>query len=99
MTTGTKALTTPKQIAPQVLASISVSKGIGASSSRSKDRLRFSWVTVTDSREVVPKRTETPATPGRSPRTPSRPDPVRMKNMPAQTRGNSSPQLMLGGLR
>ena len=62
--TGTKALATPKRIAPEVLASIKSSRGMGASSSLSKDRPFFSKVTVTASMEVVPKRMETATTPG-----------------------------------
>jgi len=99
MMTGTKALATPKRIAPLVLASISSSNGIGASSSRSKERFFFSKVTVTASMEVVPKRMETATTPGSKVWMLSRPLPDRMKNMPVQARGKRIPQLTFGGLR
>jgi hypothetical protein len=99
MTTGTKALTIPKTIAPEVFESIRMPSGIGARRSLSKDRPFFSNVTVTPSIEVVPKRMEIAMSPGRSVRTPSNPPPDLMKNIPVQARGNMIPQLMLGGLR
>jgi hypothetical protein len=96
---GTKALATPKRIAPEVLASMRSSREIGARSSRSNDRLRLSKVMVTDSIEVVPKSIEIVTTPGRSARILSIPLPALMKNMPVHAIGNIIPQLMLGGLR
>jgi hypothetical protein len=96
---GIKALATPKRIAPEVLASISSSREIGARSNLSKDRLRFSKVIVTASMEVVPKRMEIVMTPGRSVTMLSRPLPDLIKNMPVQASGKIIPQLMLGGLR
>ena len=96
---GTKAFTTPKTIAPEVLASIRSSRDMGAKSSLSNDRLRFSNVMVTASIEVVPKRMEIVITPGRSVRTLSNPLPDLMKNMPVHARGKMIPQEMLGGLR
>jgi hypothetical protein len=86
-------------MAPVVLASIKSSREIGASSRRSKERPFFSNVTVTASRLVVPKRTDRASTPGRRERTPSSPDPDRMKNIAVQARGKIRPQLMLGGFR
>jgi hypothetical protein len=99
ITTGTKALTTPKRIAPEVFASIRSSSEIGAKSNLSKERLRFSNVMVTASMEVVPKRIDMVITPGRSVEILSNPLPDLMKNMAVQARGKISPQLMLGGLR
>ena len=99
ITMGTKALTTPKSIAPEVLASMRSSREMGARSSLSNDRLRFSNVMVTASIEVVPKRIEMVITPGKSARTLSSPLPDLMKNMPVQANGKIIPQLMLGGLR
>jgi len=99
ITMGTKALTTPKKIAPEVLASIRSSSEIGAKSNLSNDRLRFSNVMVTASIEVVPKRTEIVTTPGSNARMLSSPLPDLMKNIPVHARGNIMPQLMLGGLR
>lgn len=97
--TGTKALTIPKKIAPEVLASIRSSSDIGARSNLSKERLRLSNVIVTDNMEVVPKRMEIVMTPGKRDRTLSSPLPDLMKNMPVQARGNIMPQETLGGLR
>jgi hypothetical protein len=99
MTTGTKALTIPKRIAPDVLASIRSSSDMGARSSLSKERLRLSKVIVTDSMDVVPKRMEIVMTPGKRARTLSSPLPDFIKNMPVQARGNIMPQETLGGLR
>jgi len=96
---GTKALTIPKKIAPEVLASIRSSREIGARSNLSNDRLLLSKVIVTASIEVVPKRMEMVITPGRSARTLSNPLPDLMKNIPVQAKGKMIPQLMLGGLR
>lgn len=97
--TGTKALTTPKRIAPEVLASIRSSSDMGARSNLSKERLRLSKVIVTDNTDVVPKRMEIVMTPGKRDRTLSSPLPDLIKNMPVQTIGNIMPQEMLGGLR
>jgi len=69
MTTGTKAFRVPKKTAPEVFASMRSSSGIGASSSRSKERLFFSKVTVTASMLAVPKRIDRAMTPGSSART------------------------------
>lgn len=99
MTTGTKALTTPKRIAPDVLASIKSSSDMGASSNLSKERLRLSKVMVTANIDVVPKRIEIVITPGRSERTLSNPLPDLIKNIPVQAKGNIIPQEMLGGFR
>ena len=99
ITMGTKALATPKRIAPEVLASISSSKEIGAKSNLSNERLLRSKVIVTASIEVVPKRTEMVTTPGKSDRTLSSPLPDLIKNMPVQARGKIIPQEILGGLR
>jgi head-tail adaptor len=99
ISTGTKALTIPKRIAPEVLASIRSSSDIGASSNLSKERLRLSNVIVTDKTDVVPKRMEIVITPGNRDRTPSSPLPDLIKNMPVQTIGNIMPQEMLGGFR
>jgi len=96
---GTKALATPKRIAPEVLASIRSSREMGASSNRSNERLRFSKVMVTASIEVVPKRMEIVITPGSSVRTLSSPLPDLIKNMPVHASGKIIPQLILGGLR
>jgi len=96
---GTNALMIPKRIAPEVLASISKSREIGARSSLSKDRLRLSKVIVTDSSEVVPNSMAIVTTPGRSSSTLSSPLPDLIKNIPVQASGNIMPQLMLGGLR
>lgn len=60
---GTKALTTPKSIAPEVLANIRSSSEIGARTSLTNKRLRFSKVMVTASIEVVLKRMEMVITP------------------------------------
>jgi hypothetical protein len=97
--TGTKALTMPKRIAPEVLATIRSSSDIGARSNLSKERLRLSKVIVTDSMDVVPKRMAIVMTPGRRDKMLSSPLPDLMKNMPVQARGNIMPQEMLGGLR
>jgi hypothetical protein len=97
--TGTKALTIPKRIAPEVLANIRSCSDIGARSNRSKERLRLSKVIVTDNKDVVPKRMEIAMTPGKRDRTLSNPLPDLMKNMPVQARGNIMPQETLGGLR
>ena len=72
---------------------------MGAVSSLSKERLRFSKVMVTASIEVVPKRTEMVMTPGSSDGTLSTPLPDLRKNMPVHAKGKIIPQLMLGGLR
>jgi len=96
---GTKALATPKRIAPEVLASIRSSRDIGARSNLSNDRLRFSNVMVTASIEVVPKSMEIVITPGNRVRMLSIPLPDLMKNMPVHASGKIIPQLMLGGLR
>ena len=96
---GTKALTTPKTIAPEVLASIRSSRDMGARSSLSNDRLRFSNVMVTASIEVVPKRMEIVITPGKRDKMLSSPLLDLMKNIPVQARGKIMPQLMFGGLR
>ena len=96
---GTKALTTPNRIAPEVLASIKSSRDMGARSSLSNDRLRFSNVMVTASIEVVPNRIEMVITPGKSASTLSSPLPDLIKNMPVQAKGKIIPQEMLGGLR
>ena len=98
MIIGTNALATPNNMAPDVLDSIRRFSGIGANRSLSKERLLFSNVMVTASKEVVPKRIEMLTTPGRIPGTLSRPVPDLMKNIPVQASGNSSPQLILGGL-
>ena len=97
--TGTKALTTPKRTAPPVLASINSSRGMGASSSRSKDRPFFSNVTVTANILVVPNSTDTAIRPGSSVGTLSAPSPDLIKNMPVQASGKIRPQLIFGGLR
>jgi len=96
---GTNALTIPKRIAPEVLASISNSREIGARSNLSNDRLRLSKVMVTDNNEVVPNSMAIVTTPGRSSSTLSNPLPDLIKNIPVQASGNIMPQLMLGGLR
>jgi hypothetical protein len=95
---GTKALTMPKRIAPEVLANISNSREIGARSSLSNDRLRLSKVRVTDSSEVVPNSMEIVTTPGKRSSTLSSPLPDLMKNIPVQASGKIIPQLTLGGL-
>ena len=99
MTTGIKALTTPKRIAPDVLASMRSSSEMGAKSNLSNERLLLSKVMVTDNMDVVPKRIEIVITPGRSDRTLSNPLPDLIKNMPVQARGKIIPQEMLGGFR
>ena len=99
MTTGTKALATPNRMAPLVLASINNSRGMGASSNRSKVRFFFSKVTVTASMEVVPNRMETATTPGSRIAMSSGPRPDLTKNMPVHAKGKRMPQLMLGGFR
>lgn len=99
ITTGMKALTMPKRIAPEVLASMRSSSDMGARSNLSKERLRLSKVIVTDNMDVVPKRMEIVMTPGKRDRTLSSPLPDLMKNMPVQARGNIMPQETLGGLR
>lgn len=96
---GTKALTIPKKIAPEVLASIRSSREMGDRSNLSNDRLLLSKVIVTVSIDVVPKRIEMVTTPGRSARTLSNPLPDLMKNIPVQAKGKIIPQLTLGGLR
>jgi hypothetical protein len=96
---GTRALTIPKSIAPEVLAIISSSKEIGARSNLSNERFRVSKVRVTDSSEVVPNNMEIVTTPGKSSSTLSSPIPDLMKNIPVQASGKIIPQLMLGGLR
>lgn len=96
---GTTALTIPKKIAPEVLASIRSSREMGDRSNLSNDRLLLSKVIVTVSIDVVPKRIEMVTTPGRSARTLSNPLPDLMKNIPVQAKGKMIPQLMLGGLR
>jgi hypothetical protein len=97
--TGTKALTTPKRIAPEVLASMRSSSDMGARSNLSKERLRLSKVIVTDNMDVVPKRMAIVMTPGKRDRTLSSPLPDLIKNMPVQARGNIMPHEILGGLR
>ena len=99
ITIGTNALTIPNKIAPEVLASISNSREIGARSSLSNDRFRLSKVRVTDSKEVVPNSIEIVTTPGKSSNTLSRPSPDLIKNIPVQASGKIIPQLILGGLR
>jgi hypothetical protein len=96
---GTKALTIPKRIAPEVLATMSSSSEIGDSSNLSKDRFRLSKVRVTDSSDVVPKSMEIVTTPGRSSGIVSSPLPDLIKNMPVHASGKIIPQLILGGLR
>jgi hypothetical protein len=97
--TGTKALTIPNRMAPEVLANMSNSREIGARSSLSNDRLRLSKARVTDSSEVVPNSMAIVTTPGKRSSTLSRPLPDLMKNIPVQASGNIIPQLMFGGLR
>jgi hypothetical protein len=99
ITTGTKELTIPKMIAPDVLASMRSSSEIGASRSLSKERPLLSKVIVTASIEVVPNSIEIVMTPGRRVKTLSKPLPDLIKNIPVHARGNIIPQLMLGGLR
>jgi len=72
---------------------------MGARSKRSKDRPFFSNVIVTDSRLVVPNKTDMATTPGSNPIMLSSPCPDLMKNMPVHARGKIMPQLILGGLR
>ena len=64
ITTGTKALTIPKRIAPEVLASMRSCNEMGAKSNLSNERLRLSKVMVTDNMDVVPKRIAIVITPG-----------------------------------
>lgn len=97
--TGTKALTTPNNIAPVVLASISISRGMGARSSRSKERFFFSKVTVTESREVLPNRMDKAITPGSIAERLSSPLPDLIKNIPVQASGKIKPELTFGGFR
>jgi hypothetical protein len=99
MITGTKALTIPKRIAPEVLASMRSSSEIGDKSNLSNERLLLSKVIVTDNMDVVPKRMEIVITPGSSPRTLSKPLPDLIKNIPVHARGNIIPQEILGGFR
>jgi len=99
ITMGTKALTIPKRMAPEVLANISSSKEMGARSSLSNERPRLSKVRVTDSSEVVPNSMEIVTTPGNRSSTLSIPIPDLIKNIPVQASGKIMPQLMLGGFR
>jgi hypothetical protein len=72
---------------------------MGASSNRSKEWFFFSKVTVTDSKDVVPKRMDSPTTPGSTDKILSTPLPDLIKNIPVQAMGKMIPQLRLGGLR
>jgi hypothetical protein len=99
ITTGTKALTIPKRIAPDVLANIRSSSDIGARSNLSKERLRLSKVIVTANMDVVPKRIDIVITPGKSDKALPRPLPDLIKNIPVHASGNMIPQEILGGLR
>jgi hypothetical protein len=96
---GMNAFTIPKSIAPEVLANMSNSRGIGARRSLSNDLFRLSKVRVTDSKEVVPNSIEIVTTPGKNCNTLSTPSPDLIKNIPVQASGKIIPQLMLGGLR
>jgi hypothetical protein len=96
--TGTKALNSPKRMAPLVLASIKRFKSIGAKRSLSKERLLLSKVIVTASIEVVPKRTDRLITPGRRSRTSTAVCDFK-KNISVQATGKTNPQLIFGGFR
>jgi hypothetical protein len=96
---GIRAFIVPKMIAPDVFASIKSSSDIGASRRRSKDLPFFSKVTVTERTLVVPKRMLRDTNPGSKSGSLSIPIPERIKNIVIQTKGNSSPQLILGGFR
>jgi hypothetical protein len=96
---GTNALTIPKRIAPEVLATISSSKEIGDRSSLSKEQFLLSNVRVTDSSDVVPNSMEIVTTPGKSSGILSIPLPDLIKNIPVHASGKMIPQLILGGLR
>lgn len=95
---GTNAFNIPKSMAPDVLANINKFSGIGDNNNLSNDLLLFSNVTVTASKEVVPKRIDTATTPGKIVGIFSNPEPDLMKNIPVHANGNTRPQLMLGGL-
>jgi len=62
---GTKALRTPKIMAPVVFASIRRLRSSGAKRSLSKERLFLSKVIVTASMDVVPKRMDMDTTPAK----------------------------------
>jgi len=96
---GTRAFIVPNRIAPDVLANIKSSSEMGASRRRSKDLPFFSKVTVTERTLVVPKRILSATRPGSKSGSLSIPMPERIKNIVIQTKGNSSPQLILGGFR
>lgn len=95
---GTRALKTPKIMAPLVLANIKVFKSIGANKSRLKEACFFSKVIVTASIEVVPKRIDKDIKPGKKPGI-STGASVLKKNIKVQEIGKSSPQLILGGFK
>ncbi|AHM58132.1 hypothetical protein EAL2_808p06290 (plasmid) [Peptoclostridium acidaminophilum DSM 3953] len=88
----------PKMIAPVVFASISKFRLIGASKSRSKERLFLSKVIVTESIEVVPNRMDSAITPGSMPLISTALSDLT-KNISVQDIGKIIPQLMFGGLR
>ncbi len=96
--TGTSAFSTPKIIAPVVLASIRRFRLMGASSSLSKERLFRSKVMVTASMEVVPNNTDKDITPGKISLIFTALSDLK-KNIRVQAKGNISPQLILGGFR
>lgn len=102
---GTIALRMPITIAPDVLAIMSVSNGIGASRRRSNDFAFFSKVMVTANMEVVPKRMESERMPGRISRMvliENAEPPIEddlMKNIKVHARGKIMPQLRFGGFR
>jgi hypothetical protein len=99
MIIGTNALAAPNRMAPDVFASISRFREMGANSNLSNEQLRFSKVTVTASIEVVPKRMEIATTPGRILGILSNPLPDLIKNILVHASGNIKPQLILGGFR
>ncbi|MPN22558.1 hypothetical protein SDC9_169941 [bioreactor metagenome] len=99
--TGTKALSSPKRIAPESLAATMLLREIGANRSRSNERPLRSKVMVTASMEVVPNRTLIAISPGSISRISERftPPEERINCISVHDRGKMMPQLILGGLR
>ena len=99
--TGTKALNSPNNIAPESLAATIVLREIGASRSRSKERPFLSKVMVTANIEVVPNNTLMAIRPGSNVRISDIfiPPEELINCISVQDSGKMIPQLMFGGFR
>ena len=86
----------PKMEPPNTLLKRILFNEIGASSNRSSAPILFSKVMTIASMDVVPKRAAIATSPGAKS---DRPEGFRNVKAKAKTRGNSIPQLILGGLK